>query len=183
MGLTVRELLRADAYRYCGRSDWRAILEAYLRHPGFRFTYYLRKVSFYSRRKRSLGIFPYVYHRLWLHRYRFRYGFDISLWRHDWPLLKQMRDEFIGRINGIYEMNLGKRQIELLRGHARLLSAQSIQVGAAFMYGRTPMLRAAASNFTSENMSSSVVTPKASACFNASDQACVCASISPGNSA
>jgi glutathione reductase (NADPH) len=57
------------------------------------------------------------------------YGFDISLWRHDWPLLKQMRDEFIARINVIYERNLGKRQIEVLRGHARLLSAQSIQVG------------------------------------------------------
>jgi glutathione reductase (NADPH) len=57
------------------------------------------------------------------------YGFDISLWRHDWPLLKQLRDEFIGRINGIYEANLGKRRVELLRGHARLLSAQSIQVG------------------------------------------------------
>jgi len=57
------------------------------------------------------------------------YGFDISLWRHDWPLLKQMRDEFIARINAIYERNLGQRQVELLRGHARLLSAQSIQVG------------------------------------------------------
>ena len=25
------------------------------------------------------------------------YGFDISLWHHDWPLLKQLRDEFIAR--------------------------------------------------------------------------------------
>ncbi|HEY4881603.1 MAG TPA: glutathione-disulfide reductase [Steroidobacteraceae bacterium] len=58
------------------------------------------------------------------------YGFDISLWHHDWPLLKQMRDEFIGRINAVYERNLDKRRVELLRGHARLLSAQSIQVGA-----------------------------------------------------
>src|ERR1039457_110592 len=57
------------------------------------------------------------------------YGFDVSAWRHDWPLLKQLRDEFIARINGIYENNLGKRQVELLRGRARLLSAQSIQVG------------------------------------------------------
>src|ERR1700686_3856171 len=57
------------------------------------------------------------------------YGFDISLWRHDWPLLKQMRDEFIGRINAIYERNLDKQQVELLRGHARLLTAQSLQVG------------------------------------------------------
>jgi glutathione reductase (NADPH) len=56
------------------------------------------------------------------------YGFDIPLWHHDWPLLKQLRDEFIGRINAIYERNLTQRRVELLRGRARLLSAQSIQV-------------------------------------------------------
>jgi glutathione reductase (NADPH) len=57
------------------------------------------------------------------------YGFDISLNRHDWALLRQLRDEFIARLNAIYERNLAKRQVELLRGHARLLSAQSVQVG------------------------------------------------------
>jgi glutathione reductase (NADPH) len=57
------------------------------------------------------------------------YGFDISLWHHDWPLLKQLRDEFIARINAVYERNLGQRKVELLRAHARLLSDQSIQVG------------------------------------------------------
>ena len=56
------------------------------------------------------------------------YGFDIPAWRHDWPLLKQLRDEFIARINAIYQRNLEKRQVELLRGRARLVSAQSIQV-------------------------------------------------------
>src|ERR1700686_4149415 len=30
------------------------------------------------------------------------YGLDFSLWRPDWPLLKQMRDEFILRINAMY---------------------------------------------------------------------------------
>jgi glutathione reductase (NADPH) len=57
------------------------------------------------------------------------YGFDVSMWRHDWALLKQMRDEFIGRINGVYERKLGERQVELLHGHARLVSGQSVQVG------------------------------------------------------
>ncbi|HEY3730558.1 MAG TPA: glutathione-disulfide reductase [Steroidobacteraceae bacterium] len=57
------------------------------------------------------------------------YGFDVSMWRHDWALLKQMRDEFIGRINEIYARNLTTRHVELLRGRARLLSPQSIQVG------------------------------------------------------
>jgi glutathione reductase (NADPH) len=56
------------------------------------------------------------------------YGFDVPLWRHDWPLLKQLRDEFIERINAIYQRNLDKRQVELLRGHAKLTSAQSIEV-------------------------------------------------------
>lgn len=53
-------------------------MSAYLHEPGFRFTYYLRKVAFYSRRKRTLGIFAYLYNRLQFHRCRFRYGFDIS---------------------------------------------------------------------------------------------------------
>ena len=57
------------------------------------------------------------------------YGFDVSAYRHDWALLRQMRDEFITRLNAIYERNLIKRQVELLRGHARLLTPQSIQVG------------------------------------------------------
>jgi glutathione reductase (NADPH) len=61
------------------------------------------------------------------------YGFDVSPSHHDWALLKQMRDELIARINAIYERKLGEKQIELLRGHARLLSAQSVQVGERVM--------------------------------------------------
>jgi|ERR1035437_320067 serine O-acetyltransferase len=78
MSLNLRQTLQADLYRYRGQADWRTFLSAYLREPGFRFTYYLRKVAFYSHRKRSLGILGYIYHRIWLNHYRFRYGFDIS---------------------------------------------------------------------------------------------------------
>jgi serine O-acetyltransferase len=74
----LRQTLQADLYRYTGATDKRAFLSAYLHEPGFRFTYYLRKVAFYSTKKRSFGIFGYVYHRLLYHHYRFRYGFDIS---------------------------------------------------------------------------------------------------------
>lgn len=72
------ENLRADAFRYSGKTGLRAILYAYLRHPGFRYTYYLRKVAFYSRRRRDVGAVAYLYNRFWLNHYRFRYGFDIS---------------------------------------------------------------------------------------------------------
>ena len=72
------QTLRADVYRYEGRADTRALISAYLHQPGFRFTYYLRKVAFYSTRKRSFGVFGYVYNRILYHHYRFKYGFDIS---------------------------------------------------------------------------------------------------------
>ncbi len=72
------QTLRADVYRYRGQTTRRAFLSAYLRDPGFRFTYYLRKVAFYSHRKKTLGIFAYIYNRIHFHHYRFKYGFDIS---------------------------------------------------------------------------------------------------------
>ncbi len=38
-------------------------------------------------------------------------------------------DEYIVRLNGIYERNLAAREVQLLRGHARLLDAHTVQVG------------------------------------------------------
>lgn len=78
MASTLWQILRADLYRYRGTADRRAFLSSYLRDPGFRFTYYLRKVAFYSKKKRSVAVFSYIYNRVLLHHYRFKYGFDIS---------------------------------------------------------------------------------------------------------
>jgi serine O-acetyltransferase len=72
------QTLKADLYRYRGKTDRRSFFSAYIHDPGFRFTYYLRKVAYYSTKKRSFGIFGYIYNRILLHHYRFRYGFDIS---------------------------------------------------------------------------------------------------------
>ncbi len=57
------------------------------------------------------------------------YGFDLTLAGHDWHHLKKRRDEYILWLNGIYEKNLAKRQVTLVRGRARLVSAQQIEVG------------------------------------------------------
>jgi glutathione reductase (NADPH) len=57
------------------------------------------------------------------------YGFDVSIGRHDWSALKQRRDAYVARLNDIYERNLAAREVQLLRGHARLLDAHSLQVG------------------------------------------------------
>ena len=95
MASTLWQILRADVYRYRGQTNKRAFLSAYLHEPGFRFTYYLRKVAFYGQRKKNLSIFAYLYNRLQLHRCRFRYGFDISPTTHIGPGL------YIGHFGGV----------------------------------------------------------------------------------
>lgn len=92
---TLWQTLRADVYRYTGKTDRRAFISAYLRQPGFRFTYYLRKVAFYSRKKKSIGIFGYVYNRILYHHFRFKYGFDIS------PATSIGPGLFIGHFGGV----------------------------------------------------------------------------------
>lgn len=72
------QTVRADVYRYRGKADKLDIASAFIREPGFRFTYYLRKVTFYGQRKKTPWFFAYVYNRILLHHYRFKYGFDIS---------------------------------------------------------------------------------------------------------
>ena len=74
----LRAIIAADLFRYRGRVDRRALLSAYVQDPGFRFTYHLRHVAHYAPRRRSTGLLPYLWHRLQLHRCRFRFGFDIS---------------------------------------------------------------------------------------------------------
>lgn len=87
--------LRADAYRYRAETGHRAVLDAWWREPGFRYTWYLRKVAFYAKHRRGLGFFAYVYNRTLLNHYRFRYGFDIS------PVTKIGPGFFLGHFGGV----------------------------------------------------------------------------------
>lgn len=72
------QTLRADVYRYRASTSAGAFLSAWWGEPGFRFTWYLRKVAYYRSRRRSVFVFAYLYNRILLNHYRFRYGFDIS---------------------------------------------------------------------------------------------------------
>jgi glutathione reductase (NADPH) len=58
------------------------------------------------------------------------YGFDISLQGHDWARLKSARDAYVKRLNGIYEANLVKSQVTLLRGWGSLSAGNTVTVGA-----------------------------------------------------
>src|SRR5258706_3071293 len=57
------------------------------------------------------------------------YGFDVRAAGHDWAALVARREAYISRLNGIYEQNLARRNVEWARGRARLLAACRGQVG------------------------------------------------------
>jgi serine O-acetyltransferase len=118
------QTLRADVYRYRGLATRGAVISAYLHEPGFRYTYYLRKVAFYGPKKKSLWIFAYAYNRIQLHIYRFRYGFDIS------PTTSIGPGLYIGHFGGVTispQAVLG----------ANINIAQGVTIGAASRGPRT----------------------------------------------
>ncbi len=49
------------------------------------------------------------------------YGCELTRGAHDWALLKEKRDAYVLRLNGIYEGNLARRGIALVRGRAHFL--------------------------------------------------------------
>jgi glutathione reductase (NADPH) len=54
------------------------------------------------------------------------YGFRLTADGHDWPLMKQKRDAYVLRLNGIHETLLAKYKVELVRGHGRFLDAHTV---------------------------------------------------------
>ena len=57
------------------------------------------------------------------------YGFGLAREGHDWRVLKDKRDAYILRLNGIYESNLGKRGVTLVRGRAAFTDRRTVGVG------------------------------------------------------
>ena len=56
------------------------------------------------------------------------FGFDITVNSHDWASLKRRRDQYIERLNGIYENNLANRNITTIHGKACFIDAHTIDV-------------------------------------------------------
>ena len=54
------------------------------------------------------------------------YGFARSRGAHDWALLKEKRDAYVLRLNGIYESNLAKRGVTLIRGRAQFTGDRTV---------------------------------------------------------
>jgi len=61
------------------------------------------------------------------------YGFDIDVRDNDWRLLKEKRDAYITRLNGIYARNLSAKGVTLVRGPARFVDSHTVEVGGTRM--------------------------------------------------
>jgi len=54
------------------------------------------------------------------------YGFALAAGAHDWALLRAKRDAYVLRLNGIYEGNLAKRGVTLIRGRAHFIDGRTL---------------------------------------------------------
>ena len=57
------------------------------------------------------------------------YGFDVEVRGHDWAAIKERRDAYIERLNGIYERNLDTSGVTYISGNARFVDAHTVAVG------------------------------------------------------
>ncbi len=72
----LEEYIRADLYRYCGRTDPKSRRKYKHISGGFRFTYYMRMCSFY-RNHRVLRYILFPYYKLKKDRTGIKFGYDI----------------------------------------------------------------------------------------------------------
>ena len=56
------------------------------------------------------------------------YGFDLTVNGHDWSALKKRRDTYVKRLNKIYQENLDRRNVTLIRGTAQFVDRHTIRV-------------------------------------------------------
>lgn len=57
------------------------------------------------------------------------YGFNVDLGGHDWGKLKERRDAYVHRLNGVHRDSLERAGVTLVEGRARFTGASSVQVG------------------------------------------------------
>jgi len=57
------------------------------------------------------------------------FGFDVSPAPFNWPVVKKNRDAYIKKLNGIYESNLNKSKVEIIKGTATFVDKKTVDVG------------------------------------------------------
>src|ERR1700755_1866028 len=54
------------------------------------------------------------------------YGFRVGTDGHNWPLMKQKRDAYVLRLNGIHESLLAQKKVELVRGYGHFEDSHTV---------------------------------------------------------
>ncbi|HEY5264882.1 MAG TPA: glutathione-disulfide reductase [Steroidobacteraceae bacterium] len=61
------------------------------------------------------------------------YGFQVTVGDNDWAELKRKRDAYVLRLNGIYERNLEAKGVAYVKGTARFVDKNTVEVGGEHM--------------------------------------------------
>jgi glutathione reductase (NADPH) len=64
------------------------------------------------------------------------YGFDVKVGENDWTTLKRKRDAYVFRLNGIYERNLATKGVAYVRGAARFVDKNTVDVNGERLTAR-----------------------------------------------
>jgi len=64
------------------------------------------------------------------------YGFEVKAGENDWITLKRKRDAYVLRLNGIYERNLATKGVAYVRGSARFVDHNTIEVNGERLTAR-----------------------------------------------
>lgn len=69
-------------------------------------------------------------------QYARSYGFSVGETSFDWAALKEKRDAYIQRLNGIYQRNLNHSEVTVIRGWSRFEDAHTISVNDTRIQGK-----------------------------------------------
>ncbi|WKX88917.1 hypothetical protein Q1695_008505 [Nippostrongylus brasiliensis] len=68
------------------------------------------------------------------------YGFDVTVNKFDWSIIKNSRDAYIRRLNGIYENNLNGSKVELIRGYGAFAEDGTVEVNGEKYRGKHTLI-------------------------------------------
>lgn len=68
------------------------------------------------------------------------YGFNVDYKGFNWSVIKEKRDAYVKRLNGIYETNLGKAKVDFIPGYGKFTADGCIEVNGQKFKGRHTMI-------------------------------------------
>ncbi|HDR7786459.1 DapH/DapD/GlmU-related protein [Bacillus cereus group sp. Bc252] len=71
----IKEIIKADLFRYQGDTSYKVFVKNLITNEGFKYTYLLRKCQRY-RNKKAFTL-QYLFYKILLRRYKYKFGYEI----------------------------------------------------------------------------------------------------------